>query len=93
MVVNSLLWCSSLSINTIAELPLLVSVTHVSKRSSSIVNDLVRTLDQIEQLRIHLQLLIASVFMAFSSLTVSIFDICREELRIKSVHNLQLGET
>jgi hypothetical protein len=88
MVVNSLLWCSSLSINTIAKLPLLVSVTHVSKSSSTIVNDLVRTLDQIEQLRIHLQLLIASVFMAFSSLTVSIFDICREELRIKSVDNL-----
>ena len=93
MVVNSLLWCSSLSINSIAELPLLVSIAHVSKSPSAIVNDLVRTLDQIEELCIHLQLLIASVFMAFSSLTVSIFDICREELRIKSVDDLQLGDT
>ena len=56
------------------------------------MNDLVRALDQIEQLRIHLHLLIALVLMAFLPLTVCVFDVCREELRIESVDNLHVGD-
>ena len=53
------------------------------------MQDLIGTLDQVEQLCIHLQLLIALVFMAFLSLAVGVFDVRREEFRIQSVHNLE----
>ena len=56
------------------------------------MNDLVRALDQIEQLCIHLHLLITLVLMAFLPLTVCVFDVRREELRIKSVDNLHVRD-
>ena len=90
MVVNALLLlCKSLTIAAIAKLSLLVSIAHVSKSSSAIVQDLIGTLDQVEQLCIHLQLLIALVFMAFLSLAVGVFYIRWEEFGIQSVHNLE----
>ena len=92
VLVVSSLWCNSLTIAAIAKLPLLVSIPHVSKSPSAIMNDLVRALDQIEQLRIHLHLLIALVLMAFLPLTVCVFDVSREELRIEGVHNLYVRD-
>ena len=93
MVVNALLLlCKSLTIAAIAKLSLLVGIAHISKSPSAIVNDLVGTLNQVEQLCIHLQLLIALVFMAFLPLAIGIFDVRWEEFRIQSVHNLEVGE-
>ena len=90
MVFNSF-HSNSLSIS-IVKLPLLLDIAHVCKSSSAIVNDLVGALNQAEQLCIDRQLCIASVLMTFLALAVTLSDICREELRVESVDNLESGE-